>query len=183
MVLRYREIFHSPGKFVAWCEGKRGASWAGAPGEQVSVVLPELPIFPLLPPRFVPASCASTALVELSSDWSGNWSRLKITFWGWWEGPKHNCRVQQGAQKGAEKLRVAAAALAINHHQRKYRKLSLCSCGLLLPAVLQTQPSAQCCLFLLLLSPRSYCPSWAAAGVNPSSLGSKWAELTSIAKS
>lgn len=64
------------------------------------------------------------------------------------------------------------------------RKLSLRSRVLLLPAVLQRRPSApHCCLFLLLLSPRSYYPSWAAAGVNPSSLGSKWAELVSRAKS
>lgn len=151
MVLRDHEIFHSPEKFVAWCEEKRRASWAGAPGEQVSVVLPELPIFPLLPPRFVPASCASTALAELSSDWSRNWSRLKITFWGWWEGPKHNCRVQQGGIERSGEVESGGSCLGYQPPSEEIPKAQ--------PVLMWSPPSscapdtAICSVLSLLASP------------------------------
>lgn len=173
MVWDITSIFHSPGKFVGWCEGSRGDSWAGAPGEQLLLLLPEPPVFPLVPPQFLLASCASTVFVELN--WSEKWSRLKITFWGWWEGHEHNWGVQQGGTESSREVERGGGCLGCQPPSEEMLRESsaLHSHALLLPAVLQRGPSARCCLILLLLSPRSYCPSWAAAEVNPSCLGAK----------
>lgn len=169
-------IFPSPGKSVGWCEGSRGDSWAGAPGEQLLLLLPEPPVFPLVSPQFILASCASTVFVELSSGWSEKWSRIKIIFWGWWEGHEHNWEVQQREDtESSREVESGGSCLGRQPPSEEMPRESSASHShaLLLPAVLQREPSAPCCVILLLPSPRSYCPSWAAAGVNPSCRGAK----------
>lgn len=176
MVWDITSIFPSPGKFVGWCEGSRGDSWAGAPGEQLLLLLPEPPVFLLVSPQFILASCASTVFVELSSDWSEKWTRLKITFWRWWEGHEHNWGVQQGeGTESSREVESGGSCLGCQPPSEEMPRESSAvhSHALLLPAVLQRGPSARCCVILLLLLLRSYCPSWAAAGVNPSWLGTK----------
>lgn len=169
-------IFPSPVKSVGWCEGSKGDSWAGAPGEQLLLLLPEPPVFPLVSPQFTLASCASTVFVELSSDWSEKWSRIKIIFWGMMGGTWGQLRgTTEGRHRKQQRSWEWWSCLGCQPPSEEMPRESsaLHSHALLLPAVLQRGPSAPCCVILLLLSPRSYCPSWAAAGVNPSCLGAK----------
>lgn len=105
---------------LVWRKERRLLGWGS--GRAAFSGAARATVFPLAPPQFIPASCASTVFVELSGDWSANWPRLKITFWVWWAGHKHNWGIWQGAQNGAEKLRAVAAALAVNHRQRKCRE-------------------------------------------------------------
>lgn len=125
MVWDITSIFHSPGKFVGWCEGSRGDSWAGAPGEQLLLLLPEPPVFPLVPPQFILASCASTVFVELN--WSEKWSRLKITFWGVMGGTWAQLRGTTGRhrkqQRSWERWRLPWLSTTIRGNAE--RKLSL----------------------------------------------------------
>lgn len=155
MVWDITSIFPSPGKFIGWGEGSRGDSWAGAPGEQLLLLLPEPPVFPLVPPQFILASCASAVFVELSSDWLEKWFRVKITFWGWWEGHEHNWGVQQGGgTESSREVESGGSCLGCHPPSEEMPKegSALHSHALLLPAVLQRGPSARCCVILLLLS-------------------------------